>query len=151
MRSDFLFNRDTKPFGQSWEKWAALCYKWMISIPKNKNPSLDQTGKNCSVNQKNKDVWFLAGTFGNTFPVKPRCIVPIGRAILFPVLVNEDSFAEDSDLKTEAELCKRAKDATDRVLLMEASIDAIPVLYMKVSPDGMTEMLADLRGYCVQS
>jgi hypothetical protein len=123
----------------------------MISIPKNENPCLDVTGKCASVNQRNKDVWFLAGTFGNTVPVKRKCTVPSGRAILFPVLIKEDSFVEDSDLKTEAELSKRASDATDKVLHMEASIDGIPVLHMEASTDGMTEMLANLRGYRVQS
>jgi hypothetical protein len=151
VRSSLLYNRNSKPFGQSWEKWAALWYMWMISIPKNENPCLDETGKCCSVNQKNKDVWFLAGSFGNTVPVRRKCTIPSGRAILLPVLVKEDSFAEDHDLKTEEELRKRAKEATDKVLHMEASIDGLTVLYVKASINGMKETLAHLKGYRVQS
>ena len=95
----------------------------MLSIPKEKNPSLDRTGKHCSINQDNHNVWFLTGTFGNIVPIKRKCIIPSGKAIFFPVLVKEDSFAEDSDLKTEADLIKRCEQATNRLINIEASID----------------------------
>jgi hypothetical protein len=100
----------------------------MLSIPRKENPCLDETGKYCSINQNNKNVWFLAGTFGNIITVKRKCIIPVGKAIFFPLLVKEDSFAEDSDLKTETELIKRSRDATDKVLHMEATIDRNKVI-----------------------
>jgi hypothetical protein len=121
--SAFCYDRNTSPFGKSWEEWAAVWYRWMLSTPKNLNPCLDSTGKYCSVNQNNKKVWFLAGTFGNTALVRRKCIVPLGKAIFFPVLVKEDSFKEDVDLKTRAELISRSKDATDQVLNMKATVD----------------------------
>jgi hypothetical protein len=37
--------------------------------------------------------------------------------------VKEDSLAEDSDLKTEADLIKRSEQATNRLIKIEASID----------------------------
>jgi hypothetical protein len=79
----------------------------MLSIPKKKNPSFDRTGKYCSINQDNHNVWFLTGTFGNVGPIKRKCIIPSGKAIFFPVLVKEDSLAEDCDIKSEADLIKR--------------------------------------------
>jgi hypothetical protein len=97
----------------------------MLSIPKKKNPSLDRTGKCCSVNQDNQNVWYLTGTFGNIGPIKRKCIIPPGKAIFFPVLVKEDSLAEDSDLKTDADLIKRCEQATNRLIDIEASIDDI--------------------------
>lgn len=111
------------PFGKSWEKWAAIWCKWMLSIPKKKNPSLDETGKYCSINQNDENVWFLTGTFGNIVPVKRKCTIPAGKAIFFPILVKEDSLEEDSDLKTELELIKRSSDATNRLVHMEATIN----------------------------
>lgn len=123
MNYDLLFNRNEIPFGIPWEKWASMWYEWMISIPKKENPCLDETGKYCSVNQTDKNVWFLAGTFGNIVPVKRKCSVPMQKAIFFPALVKEDSFAEDSDLKTEVELIGRSRDATDKVSHMEATIE----------------------------
>jgi hypothetical protein len=123
MKFDLLYERNVHPFGKSWEKWAALWCKWILSIPKKKNPSLDETGKYCSMNQNDKNVWFLTGTFGNIVPVKRKCTIPAGKAIFFPILEKEDSLEEDSDLKTELELIKRSRDATNRVVHMEATID----------------------------
>jgi hypothetical protein len=123
MQYDFLYERNAHPFGKSWEKWAALWCNWMLSIPKKNNPSLDETGKYCSMNQNYENVWFLTGTFGNIVPVKRKCTIPAGKAIFFPILVKEDSLEEDSDLKTELELIKRSRDATNRLIHMEATID----------------------------
>ena len=75
------------------------------------------------MNQNDKNVWFLTGTFGNIVPVKRKCTIPAGKAIFFPILEKEDSLEEDSDLKTELELIKRSRDATNRVVHMEATID----------------------------
>ena len=91
----------------------ALWCNWSLSIPKRTNPALDVTGRHCAVNQDNKDVWFLTGSFGNLVPINRKCRIPIGRAIFFPVLVKEDSLAEDIDLKTDDELTTRSRDATD--------------------------------------
>jgi hypothetical protein len=137
MLYDFLYERNIHPFGKSWEEWAALWCNWLLSISKKNNPAIDETGKYCSMNQNNEVVWFLAGTFGNIVPVKRRCTIPAGKAILFPILEKEDSFQEDRDLKTEEELIKRSRDATNRLIHMEATIDG--------------ERLDRLENYRVQS
>jgi hypothetical protein len=118
-----LYQIHEHAFGKSWQEWSASWCKWMLSIPKKKNPSLDRTGKYCAINQDDNDVWFLTGTFGNVGPIKRKCIMPSGKAIFFPVLLKEDSLAEDSDLKTEADLIKRCELATSRLINIEASID----------------------------
>jgi hypothetical protein len=123
MQHDFLYEHSSQPFGKSWEKWAAMWCKWLLSIPKKKNPAIDETGENCSMNQNNENVWFLTGTFGNIVPVNRKCTIPAGKAIFFPILEKEDSFQEDLDLKTEEELKKRSRDATNRLVHMEATID----------------------------
>lgn len=134
---DFLYDRNDHPFGNSWEKWAATWCNWLLSIPKRINPATDETGKFCSINQNDENVWFLTGTFGNIIPIKRKCVIPAGKAILFPILEKEDSFTEDRDLKTESELIKRSKDATDKVAYVEAAIDG--------------EQLDNLSYYRVQS
>ena len=98
-------------------------YQWMAGIPKAKNPCVDQTGKYASENQHNKDVWFLAGSFGNTRTVVRKCTIPLGKSILFPVLLKQDSFANDTDLLTEEELVKRAIDATNRTKSLRVIVD----------------------------
>lgn len=122
MISNILFNRSDIPYGIFWEKWASLWYNWMFSIPKKVSPCRDVTGRYSSVKQKDKNVWFLAGTFGNMTLVRRKCVIPRQKSIFFPVLVKEDSFAEDIDLRRESELRKRSKEATDNVLNMEVTI-----------------------------
>jgi hypothetical protein len=58
-------------------------------------------------------------------------MIPSGRAIFFPVLVKEDSLADDSDLKTEADLIKRCEQATNRLINIEASIDDQPMEHLE--------------------
>jgi hypothetical protein len=49
------------------------------------NPIVDNTGKHAGINQGGP-VWFLAGTPGdNKIPIR-KCIVPYGKALLFPVI-----------------------------------------------------------------
>jgi len=124
-----FYNRDEYPFGQSWEAWAITWCKWMLSVPRRTNPCIDKTGEFCSVDQNEGNVWFLAGTFGNVTTVMRRCRMPLGRAIFFPLLLKEDSFAEDLDLNTEEDLARRARDAIDKVICVDASIDSTKVEY----------------------
>jgi hypothetical protein len=132
-----LYKLNEHPFGLSWKKWTALWCKWILSIPKDTNPALDITGRHCAVNQKNEKVWFLTGTFGNIVPIKRKCNIPVGKAVFFPVLVKEDSLAEDIDLKTDGDLVKRSRDATDELLYISASID--------------NKKIEDLENYRIQS
>jgi hypothetical protein len=131
MGCHLLYKLHEHPFGKSWKEWAASWCRWMLSIPKKKNPSLDRTGNYCSINQDNHNVWFLTGTFGNIDPIERKCTIPSGRAIFFPVLVKEDSLADDSDLKTEADLIKRCEQATNRLISIEASIDDQPMEHLE--------------------
>jgi hypothetical protein len=94
------------------------------SIPKNINPAYDDTGKNCAQKQ-NGPIWFLAGTYGH--PVNRKCDVPAGKAILFPILNSECSFAEFPKLKSLSELRTCAKTIQDQVSSLKASVDGIPI------------------------
>jgi hypothetical protein len=127
LASNSLYERNINPFGKSWEEWAAVWYQWMASIPKNRNPCLDQSGTYASENQYDKNVWFLAGTFGNIKTVKRQCVIPKGKSILFPVLLKQDSFANDPDLVTEEQLINRAREATDRTRSLRVTINGMEV------------------------
>jgi len=118
-----MYPRSYQPFGKSWEKWAATWCNWLLSIPKDKNPAVDETGENSPQNQDDTNVWFLAGSFGNTLPVKRKCTVPKSRALLFPIANKEDSFAEDQDLIYEEELALRARKSMDRLICLELMVD----------------------------
>ncbi len=118
-----LYSYDEKPFGKSWEKWAAIWCNWLLSIPRNRNPAVDVTGENSSHNQRDENVWFLAGTFGNNIPVRRKCVIPKSKAILFPIANKEDSFAEDPDLINEEELARRARNSMDRLIYLQLNVD----------------------------
>lgn len=118
-----MYPRNYRPFEKSWEKWIAIWCNWLLSIPRDKNPAVDETGKNSSQNQVDANVWFLAGTFGNNIPVKRKCTVPKSKAILFPIVNKEDSFAEDLDLIHEEELSMRARESMDRLICLQLVVD----------------------------
>ena len=118
-----MYPRKYQPFGKSWEKWTAIWCNWLLSIPREKNPAVDETGKNSSQNQVDANVWFLAGSFGNNIPVRRKCTVPNSKAILFPIVNKEDSFAEDLDLIYEEELAMRARNSMDRLICLQLIVD----------------------------
>jgi hypothetical protein len=115
------------------EKWC----RWMFSIPKNVNPTLDLTGEHASINQT--EPWFLTGSFGNIEPIIRRCTIPADRSIFFPVIEKEDSFIDDTDLETELELVKRCTHAMDQVIRIEVSLDD-----QKIAPIRMRSKVFDL-------
>jgi hypothetical protein len=72
-----------------------------------------------------RTVWFLAGTYEH--PVERHCTIPTGKAILFPILNSECSYAEFPGLNSEEELRQCAKQMQDSIVHLEASIDSVPI------------------------
>ena len=97
-----LFHPNSKPFGLTYSQWTVKWWQWLLSIPIPKNPALDMTGMHVSENQFDSNVWFLAGTFGGS--AVRSCKIPLGKAILLPVINYQCSFADDPTVTTEAEL-----------------------------------------------
>lgn len=137
MSYDLVYRTYESPFGYSWKEWASLWAKWMLSIPKETNPTSDDTGRYSSVNQYCKSVWFLTGTFGNIVPIVRKCSISKEKSIFFPILEKEDSLAEDSDLKSDSDLIKRCREAINNVVSMEVTLDG--------------ENIENLENYRVQS
>jgi hypothetical protein len=119
-----VFLADSKPYGLTYGEWTAKWWQWGYSIPKDINPAYDDTGKNCTQKQ-NGPVWFLAGTYGHA--VNRKCDIPAGKAILFPILNSECSFAEFPKLKTLSELRLCAKTIQDQVTILNATVDGVPI------------------------
>lgn len=120
-----IFPLDSFPYGIKYGEWVEKWIKWSLSMPKSFNPITDETGKNCAKSQLGP-VWFLAGTFGTS--VKRKCNIPFRKAIFFPIIEKECSFAEEGDqLKTEADLCNRARYLMDVVIEMKVIIDGTAV------------------------
>jgi hypothetical protein len=115
-----IFQPGSKPYGKTLADWSTAWWQWSVSVPSDKNPLNDKTGKNCQEAQ-NGPVWFLGGTFGGS--ADRTCNIPSDRAILFPVYNAECSTAEYPQYKTESDLLKCAKDQIDKVTSMDTSID----------------------------
>src|SRR5258706_15091686 len=73
----------SKPYGMTYGAWGAQWWKWVIGIPPEENPVLDETGEFGDVDQAGP-VWFLAGNFGGT--TERTLDVPGGKALFFPIL-----------------------------------------------------------------
>lgn len=117
-----LFPVDSKPYGKTYGEWSSKWVQWLLSTPIDTNPSNDDTGKNCAVNQTDPNVWFLAGT-GSGSAVR-TCSIPAGKAIFFPILNTECSFLESPKFKTESELRSCATDA-NKGAVVHATIDGV--------------------------
>ena len=85
------------------------------------NPASDSTGQFCSESQNYSDVWFLAGTLGNS--IIRRCTIPYGKAILFPIINYECSFADAPSIRSEEELEARCRQEMDQIGDIYASVD----------------------------
>ena len=122
--SNLVYDIDSNPFNVSYADWTEKWWQWTYSIPWDKNPSYDDTGKYCSENQ-NGPVWFL--TLAYEHPVIRTCDIPQNTALLITLLNSECSYAEFPMLKTEDELRDCAKRMQDLVVGVNASLNGVYV------------------------
>lgn len=107
-----------------------------MSIPRSQNPLIDYSGKYAGVNQPDK-VWLLAGRFGSEDSDFPRrkCIIPVGRSILFPVINCEANSVEYPQLKTELDLLDHVSRDLDSIVKRECIVNAQRVTPERVRSD----------------
>src|SRR5215217_4307924 len=77
--SNLVYDIDSKPFNVSYADWTEKWWQWTYSIPWDKNPAYDNTGKFCKESQK-EPVWFFPGTYQQS--VIRYCEIPYGVGIL---------------------------------------------------------------------
>lgn len=111
----------SKPYGHSYVQWSIMWWQWLLSIPKQTSPAMDLTGQYVSLNQTDRDVFFLSQTFGNLESVPTRkAIVPSGKAIFMPI-INWISVTPD-DGTNDMELQETAKRKIDTVAVQELQL-----------------------------
>ncbi len=116
-----IFSPESNPYGLTYGQWSVKWWQWALSIPTDINPINDHKGTYCTSNQNDQFAWFLAGTGGGQ--VTRDCSIPSGKAILFPIMDVECSYAENPTAKTEDELRQCAHTDQDTVTHMTLSID----------------------------
>jgi len=122
---DTIFPPGSKPYGQTYGQWSIKWWQWVLSIPTDRNPINDDNGKYCDTSQNDPNVWFLAGTGGGK--VVRDCTIPSGKAIYFPILDVECSYAESTTDKTEADLRRCAHADQDTVSDLTLRIDGLDI------------------------
>ena len=121
--NQLIFLRKERPFGKSWEEWTVLWWKWIFSIPKNKNPGYDTTGQNFHLNNNDPNVIFLTGTFKD-FPglARRQCTISRNLSILLPV-INYSACLSEEHIKNEYHLHSEVQSNIDDLTRCNARVD----------------------------
>lgn len=85
---------DSKPYGSSYEEHIKNFWKYILSIPEDKNPWSDYAGYNCAIGQvgKNSSVFYLSNNGGDRSD--RICNVPAGKGLFIPISPIEASDKE---------------------------------------------------------
>ena len=130
-----IFPPESKPYGLSYEQHIKNFWKWIISIPQDKNPWGDQTGENCAIEQletNSSTLFYLSGNGGGKSD--RTCSLPAGKSLFIPVSPMEISDKEAPNRSIE-DLHKIAK----------KDQDSVTSLYLKINDKEYTRQ--DLSKY----
>ena len=130
-----------KPYGLTYGAWTVEWWRWAFSVPDNRSPLIDNNGNNAGINQPEKNIWFLAGTWATekSLNIPQRDVmVPYGRSILFPVINCEANPVEYPDHKTEKDLIDKVTNDENTIVFKEAIINNIALPPQRVKSDPVT-------------
>lgn len=131
-----FFTPADRPYGLTYGQWTARWWQWLLAIPKNNNPAMDDNGVNASESQTDQNVWFLSGTFvTNSKLARRKVAIPSGRSILFPTICYECNFIEDPIFKNEHELKIHVTRDIDDIVDSKAIVDGIEVETFRVGSE----------------
>jgi len=113
----------------------ARWWSWAAAAPDAQSPVADGTGEFCALNQPD-DVFFLAGTFGET-GVKRACTVPAGKPVYVPVVNKVCTVTHGQPAATAIKAC-RIVDPTR----VQAEVDGKPVAVEEAGSGGVFTLTA---------
>ena len=125
-------------YGLSYGAWTVKWWQWIWSIPDANNPINDLIGKSASLNQPDRDVWFLVGTWATERLINipnREVTIPADRAILFPVINCEANPIEYPYLKTNEDIINHVVNDENTIVLKEAYINNIPIPSQRIRSD----------------
>jgi hypothetical protein len=150
LTGELAFAPNAHPFGQSLTDWNKAWWRWELSVPTDRNPSLDPTGANCAEGQGGK-VWFLGSLFASG-EVTRACTIPDHRALLVNLssLLNDypcpdPSFRPAPGQSLEEFLAEGARAVEDGVNGLTLSVDGRDVtdLFERRYPTGLFDFTGD--------
>jgi hypothetical protein len=117
-----IYARDSRPFGLSLSDWSTKWWQWLLSMPKEINPTNDATGENASIGQFDPNVFFLCQTVESVKKYPSRKVsIPKGRSIFMPVLNWISNFYKHG--RSDQELIDTARARMDAIGRMEVLLD----------------------------
>ncbi len=122
MTQFYIYPIDSKPEGKSYSEWSVEWWKWLSSIPKDKNPAFDWSGKYINMNQNNQFILFLCQTYEGVekTPIRRNKIIK-GRAIFMPIINWISIMGHDGN--TDDELIEIAKHKMDVIGPLEITLN----------------------------
>jgi hypothetical protein len=120
-----------KAFGLLSRDW----WQWVLSIPAEDNPLLDETGAKVALNQSG-DVWYLAGVLSASGEAVRTATIPSGKWLFFPVLNYEfDNYlCLEPDLTLSiGQMRKAAGDVMDTAVDLLVEVDGVPHAYKRAT------------------
>jgi hypothetical protein len=96
-------------------KW----WQWLFSIPKDKNPILDNNA--CDVKQSGP-FFYLVG-LSSSGSIERTCTIPQGKIIFFPVVNTFQTLEDNDNFDTVAEVRKAVTDIINKASNLHASVD----------------------------
>ncbi len=121
--------------GKTIGQWSAEWWKWVLAIPADTNPMMDNTGEFGDINQQGP-AWFLAGVWNGTTATR-TVTVPAGKSIFFPIFnLIWTQTPYDPGEWGEDEWRPIIMDAIDFVqpLNLICTLDGAPVVYNHKTP-----------------
>jgi hypothetical protein len=118
-----LFSIADKPYDKAWSEWCELWWKWIISIPRDKNPGMGHVSLVPNQFQYNDDIIFLAGSFDIGNYMNHDVKVPSGKALFFPLINAINSLSEDPEMKTKEDLIRWSKQDIEIIAKKELIIN----------------------------
>jgi len=109
-------------YGKTYGGWSAAWWQFVSAQPVRSNPLSDSTGAGCR-NAQSGPVFFLVGGSGNTTVTRNKCIVPVGKALFFP-LINADDFEPGF---TPLQVWEQLQSFFGPITKLHASIDGVAV------------------------
>ena len=94
-----IFSPEEKPFELSYQDYVIAWWKWLISIPKERNPDRDDTGEKSTDGQDPKLPVFFLSTGNPDHKVERKCDVPYNKGILIPLMPVEVSDKEVEEIE----------------------------------------------------
>jgi hypothetical protein len=118
-----IFPPNSNPYGLTYAEWTIRWWQWLLSIPRERNPLTDTTGRYCHQDQhQHGPIWFLVATEENRPVVSRECKVPANRALMYPINNSLFSLAEYPQMSMN-DLKARSGEQEDAVISLYSYID----------------------------